>query len=73
MSKHFETQVVSEENRFMITEDRAWFLSFEDKATAPAFGEILVQVLRNALADEEVLGTKLLGAVKMGIQTEVWG
>ncbi len=43
MSKHYETPVVGKENKFVGTEDPAWFLPFEDKATAPTFAEILVE------------------------------
>ncbi len=39
MSKHYETPVAGKENKFVVTEDPAWFLPFEDNATAPAFGE----------------------------------
>jgi hypothetical protein len=39
MSKHYETPTAGKENKFVVTDDRAWFLPFEDKATAPAFAE----------------------------------
>ncbi len=43
MSKHYETPAAGKVNMFVVTDDRAWFLPFEDKATAPAFAEILVE------------------------------
>ncbi len=41
--------------KFMITDDEAWFLAFEDDASVPPLVEILVRVLGIDLADEGVV------------------
>ncbi len=41
--------------KFMITDDEAWFLAFEDDASVPPLVEILVRVLDIDLADEGVV------------------
>ncbi len=41
-----EEPVAGRHNKFVITEEGAWFLPFEDHANTPPLAEILVEVLR---------------------------
>lgn len=43
--KLHEQPVLDAHNKFVITEDKTWFLPFEDNATAPTLGEILAAVV----------------------------
>lgn len=47
-----EQPVLEAHNKFVITEDKAWFLPFEDNAVAPTLGEIIAAVVD--LSDPEI-------------------
>lgn len=48
----YKQPVANERNKFVSTEDEAWFLPFEDKSVAPTLGEILTAVVD--LSDPEI-------------------
>ncbi len=50
-----EEPVAGRHNKFVITEEGAWFLPFEDHANTPPLAEIIVGVLRIDPSDEEVV------------------
>ncbi len=50
-----EVPLPGRENKFVIKDDEAWFLAFEDDASVPPLVEILVRVLDIDLADEGVV------------------
>ncbi|MDP9439216.1 MAG: hypothetical protein M3P49_10795 [Actinomycetota bacterium] len=72
--------VVGGQNKFVITEDEAWFLPFEDNTQAPRLYEMLMAIFGEALDDEEFSdeldarledGSLLLGYVREGGAIEI--
>lgn len=50
-----EVPIPGRQNKFVITENEVWFLPIEDNVSATLLAEILVQVLRIDLSDEEAV------------------
>lgn len=53
--KLYRAPLAGRENKFVITENEAWFLAYEDNANAPRLSEILAWMLRINLSDGEAV------------------